>query len=95
MEHNTDLDELLISYWLNESNAKQEALILKWIDADEANRRHFDELKKAVRLVDLKQAHEKINLTHKWQHLKELLATKEQVVILTSEIDTTIMNSCV
>ncbi len=61
MEHNSNIDDLLISYLMNETDAEEKDFVVKWIEEDGKNREYFEQLKKTSRLIAVKQTFEHIN----------------------------------
>lgn len=74
MEHNSNLDELLISYLLKESSAEQQDLIIEWIGKDEKNRNYFEEFRKMNGLIAAKRSFDNINVEDEWRHFENEVA---------------------
>jgi ferric-dicitrate binding protein FerR (iron transport regulator) len=85
MENNSQYDELLIKYLVNEVNAEEKVFVENWIDANEANRRYFDSLRNAWQLSATKKTLDYIldemNVDEKWNHFKQNVTAKETRVI--------------
>ena len=74
MEAENNIDELLVRYLLNETGEDENLFVGDWIHLNEANRLHFEGLKKTIGLLAMRDGIEKINVDAEWSHLKGLIA---------------------
>ncbi len=77
MESGNKLDELITKYLLDQANEEEKSRIGEWINSNEQNRKYFEESKKAWRLMAVKQAVEKIDVTQEWNNFQQAVKRKE------------------
>ena len=71
MVHSNNLDEILISYILNESNTQQELFVRNWLSKSETNRLYFEQLVRTSGLVEAVGKNENIDIGHEWSVFKK------------------------
>lgn len=87
MQNKSKFDELLISYLSNELNKEDEVFVLEWINFDEQNRLYFKELSDVWRLLNVKQAADKIDVNDEWKYFKRAVNNKQQETYLLKEVE--------
>ena len=71
MAQSNNLDEILISYIFNESNAEQELFVRNWLSKNDSNRLYFEQLVKTSGLVAAVGKIEDIDVTNEWNVFAE------------------------
>ena len=71
MEHSNNLDEILISYILNESNAEQKLFVQNWLSKNDTNRLYFEQLVKTLGLITAVGKKEDIDVGNEWNVFAE------------------------
>jgi len=83
MEDNSQYNELLINYLLNEVSAEQKVLVENWINGNEANKLYFEKLKNTWQLTgatkSLDYVLDEMNLDDKWVQLKKKVTSRESL----------------
>ena len=77
MEVNNDLDGLLVAFLLKELSTEEEENLTKAIHSDPVLQQRFEELKKLLRLLDIKQSIDGINLEQERNRLEEIRIAKQ------------------
>ena len=85
MEGKDKIDELLISYLLDELNAEEDALVFEWIQANEQNKLHFEEVKQTLNLIRIGQVVDKVNVDVEWNRFEQARQGKEPKTVLLNE----------
>ena len=78
MEEKNDLEKLFISYLLNELNAEDEAYVIKAINADPVVKKDFEDFKNLLRLVNIKQNIDAIDLLQERKRLEVLWKSRQR-----------------
>lgn len=81
MESGNKLDELITKYLLDQANEEEKVYIGEWINSNEYNRKYFEESKKAYRLMAVKQAVDKIDLSQEWDIFQQTIQKKETLAV--------------
>ncbi|HTE23627.1 FecR family protein [Flavitalea sp.] len=77
MNNNSNLDQLLTLYLLNESNAEQEAFVSQWINEDDANKDYLQELKKTIGLIGATRTSELIDINKEWDQFSKNIGNNQ------------------
>ena len=77
MNDNERYHELLIKYLANGLNSEEKAFIENWIDADDKNRKYFEELQGVWNLAGFTNGHENLHLAEEWLHFKQTVTSKD------------------
>ena len=77
MEEKNDLEKLFIAYLLNELNAEEEAYAIKAINADPVVKKDFEDFKNLLRLVNIKQNIDAIDLLQERKRFEELWKSRQ------------------
>ena len=78
MDNSNQIDELLVRYLLNELDQEEEAVVLQWLEADEKNRKQFNELKQTWRLSSAKSSLSSIDVNTEWKQLEQKISFKKK-----------------
>lgn len=87
MEDRDKFDELLVSYLLNELDPEEEALVSEWLSSNLQNELYLEELKKALNLVRMGEAFDKVNVEAEWNRFEQARDGKEQKPVLLNEAE--------
>ena len=87
MEGKDKLDELLVSYLLNELDAEDDELILAWLNADDNNRIYLEELKQTLNLIRLGDVTDKVNLEAEWDRFDKARQGEEQKSVFVNDAE--------
>jgi transmembrane sensor len=74
MKENKDLDELIISYLLNELDSEDEAYLTEHINSDKDRKKYFDEFRNTIRLLSIQDNVDKIDVSSEWNRFAQLVA---------------------
>jgi transmembrane sensor len=77
MEPESQYDELIARYLLNEASPEEEQFVSEWMAAEEKNRLYVDRLQKALQFVSLSSKNAEINVDKEWEQLRRIIS-KEQ-----------------
>lgn len=94
MESGYHIEELISKYLADQTDAVEEMIVLKWIEASEANRKHFENLRNVWLLSSLKTEFDKIDPEYEWSVFKKVLNNRESLGKLdySSETSATVSN---
>lgn len=85
MENNSQYDELLIKYLVNEADAEEKAFVENWMNAGKENRQYFEGLKNAWQLAAAKQTLDyvldEMNVDDRWNRFKQAVAANQAKVV--------------
>lgn len=81
MEGNSALDKLLVAYILKELNAEEEALVVQHLNADNSNRKYFEELLKTRNLITANEAFDKVDIREEWSRFEQSVTRKQQKLV--------------
>jgi transmembrane sensor len=70
MKHSDQLDDLLTRSLFNGINPEEKAFLLQWLQASEANRQYYEDLKNTWQLMAVKKTPDDINIEEEWTHFK-------------------------
>src|SRR5258705_9749729 len=87
MEEKNDLEKLFIAYLLNELNAEDEAYAIKAINADPVVKKDFEDFKNLLRLVNIKQNIDAIDLLQERKRFEELWKSRHTNPLSVTEKD--------
>lgn len=71
MELENRYDELLVRYLLNETSKEEDQFVLNWTNAQESNRQYLKLLQDTLKLVQIKQFSENLNVDQEWLHFQK------------------------
>ena len=80
MAHSNNLDEILISYIFNESNAEQNLFVRNWLSKNDTNRLYFKQLVKTSGLITAVGKKEDIDVGNEWNVFAEARAAYENSI---------------
>jgi len=78
MKGNRELDDLLIAYLLKELNAEEEAFVVEYIQADERNERHFEELRNTWKVAAIQKGLERVDVNDEWGQFEQTIVREQQ-----------------
>jgi transmembrane sensor len=87
MEGKDNFEELIISFLLEELNEEEETFVIERINSDEQSRQYFEEVKKTLKLVGIKDVFDKVNVDKEWNSFEQALVRKEHPVIFMNEAE--------
>ena len=87
MEGKDKFEKLIISYLLGELNEQDETSVLERINSDKQSRQLFEELRKTVALVGLKNTSDKVDIDKEWSSFEEARLRKEHPAIFMNEAE--------
>lgn len=81
MKGNRELDDLLLSYVLKELDPEEEAFVQGYINSDEGNRRHYEEIRDAWKVISIKKGLETVNIEDEWDHFEQRIQKESQQLV--------------
>lgn len=84
MEGRDNLNELLVSFLLDELNEKDKKSVEDWLRSDEQNKVYLEELRQILNLVDIKQSTDKIDVNSEWMRFEQFRQQKDQKAVFTN-----------
>lgn len=87
MEGKDKFEKLIISYLLGELNEEDESIVLEQINSDKQSRQLFEELRKTVTIVELRNTIDKVDIDKEWSSFEEARIRKEHPAIFSNEAE--------
>lgn len=85
MESRNELDELITKYLSDQANEEEKVQIGEWINSNEQNRKYFEKSERAWRLMAVKQAVEKVDVSEEWGIFQQAINRKETLLASVDE----------
>ncbi len=73
MKENNHFEELVVSYLLHELTVEEEAFVLRWINSSKENRTYFEEVKRALHLLESDRNSGQVDVEVEWRKFAETL----------------------
>jgi len=73
MNYRDQYNELLVKYLVKELSIEEEKFVVKWINAKEENKRHFEALRNTYAITSLKETVDKVNVNTEWFQFKKTI----------------------
>lgn len=86
MESNSQINELIARFLINDLNDEEHALVVAWIDASEENKRHFINVKNTWQLTLVKLT-EQVDENEEWTLFRETIAARDAKIVSMNEYD--------
>ena len=86
MESNSQINELIARFLINDLNVEEHALVVAWINATEENQRYFINVKNTWQLTAVKLA-EQVDENEEWKLFRETIAARDANVVSMNEHD--------
>jgi transmembrane sensor len=86
MESNSQINELIARFLINDLNEEEHALVVAWIKASEENERYFINVKNTWQLTAVKLA-EQVDENEEWKLFRETIAARDANVVSMNEQD--------
>ncbi len=86
MAHSKNLDEILISFLLKETNAEQDKFVHNWLSKNETNKLYYEQLVKTAGLVAA-VGNDNIDVEHEWNIFQKARSSKVNTYVQ-QQIDT-------
>jgi len=81
MDNYGSIDDLLARYLMDELNEQEKEFVRAWIDKDEENSKHFEELQNTWRLMEIGHAIDTIDIDQEWNYFKRNIAAPHLKVV--------------
>jgi transmembrane sensor len=80
MESNSQINELIVRFLINDLNDEEHALVVAWINASEENRRYFIQIRETWQLTAVKLTAQ-VNEEEEWAFFRDTIAARDPNVV--------------